>query len=335
MPDMKNLSYLILCCLVLITGSCFSQGKGNYTLLIHGGAGNIVKENMPEAVQKMYADSLQKALHIGDSILSMGGSSMDAVEACIRFLEDCPLFNAGKGAVYNADGKIELDASIMDGKTRLAGSVAGVKTIRHPISAARAVMEKSKHVMLIGEGAEKFAAEKGLEIVDPSYFYTERRWKDYLREKERSDSLERSGDKHGTVGCVALDIYGNLAAGTSTGGVSMKKFGRVGDSPVIGAGTYADNECCAVSATGIGEYFIRNVVAYDICALVKYKGMKAADAAQFVVNTKLKEQGGSGGVICLDAHGDIAFAFNTEGMFRGWVKREKGETRKGVAMFQP
>ena len=320
--------------LLIINPSLAQQGKVEYALVIHGGAGNIRQETMPAPIEKMYRDSLDKALRIGERILSNGGSSLDAVEACIRFMEDCPLFNAGKGAVFNAEGKNELDASIMDGSKHLAGAVAGITTVKHPISAARAVMEKSSFVMLTGKGAEQFAAAQSLELVDPSWFFTQKRWDDYLKAKVSMDSIAAAESKHGTVGCVALDKKGNLAAGTSTGGMLMKKFGRVGDSPVIGAGNYADNECCAVSATGHGEFFIRNVVAFDICALMKYKGMSVQEAADFVINKKLQEQGGTGGVICLDRNGNMALPFNTPGMFRGWIKSENDKTAQSVAMFR-
>ena len=269
-------------------------------------------------------------LRRGDSILYAGGTSLDAVEVCIRMMEDCPLFNAGKGAVFNAEGKNEMDASVMDGKTGLAGAVAGVTTIKNPISAARAVMEKSQHVMLSGKGAEIFAASQGLEIVAQDYFFTRERWNDYLKARQKADSLELIDKKHGTVGCVAIDKYGNLAAGTSTGGMTMKKYGRIGDSPIIGAGTYADNNTCAVSATGHGEYFIRNVVAYDISALMKYRELSLKDATSEVIMKKLKSQGGNGGVIAVDKNGNIAMTFNTAGMFRGYVKAG-GEMK--VALF--
>lgn len=303
---------------------------GNYALVIHGGAGNITPQNLPAQVAAQYEVALRSVLQLGDSILRSGGSSLDAVEACIRLMEDCPLFNAGRGAVFNADGKNELDASVMDGKTRLAGAVAGITTVKHPISAARAVMEKSQHVMLAGRGAEAFAKEQGLEIVNPEYFFTQNRWNEYLKAKARDDSISKTVEKHGTVGCVALDKAGNLAAGTSTGGMTYKKYGRIGDSPVIGAGTYADNNTCAVSATGHGEFFIRNVVAYDISALMKYKSLSLTEAATEVIMYKLKEQGGTGGVISIDRYGNIAMPFNTTGMFRGYI-RSNGETK--VAMF--
>ncbi len=330
----RKLIPFFLLMIVMISSSPAQDGKENYALAIHGGAGNITVESMTPEKQKIYSDSLNRALEIGDSILLNGGSSLDAVEACIRFLEDCPLFNAGKGAVFTAEGKNELDASIMNGATHQAGSVAGITTVRHPISAARKVMENSPHVMLTGKGAELFAKELGLEIVDPSYFRTEQRWNDFEKAKARMDSIQKAEGKHGTVGCVALDKKGNLAAGTSTGGMMMKKYGRVGDSPIIGAGTYADNESCAISATGHGEFFIRNVVAYDISALMKYKEMSLNEAATYVIQSKLKEQGGNGGIIGIDRNGNIAMVFNTSGMFRGWLKSENGILNKGTAIFR-
>lgn len=305
--------------------SAFAQTK-NYTLVIHGGAGYITP-NMSMQKQQEYTKALTRALQVGDSVLKNKGTALDAVEQTIHVLENCPLFNAGKGAVFNAEGKNELDASIMDGKTGLAGAVAGVTIIKNPISAARLVMEKSAHVMMIGKGAEKFAMENHLETVDPKYFSTQERWADYLKAKQKAEGVDK---KHGTVGCVALDTYGNLAAGTSTGGMTYKKYGRVGDSPVIGAGTYADNNTCAVSATGHGEFFIRNVVAYDISALMKYKNMSLQDAANEVIMNKLKPIGGTGGVVCVDKNGNVAMPFNTEGMFRGYIK-SNGEVK--VLMF--
>ena len=287
-------------------------GQNNFTILIHGGAGNITKENIHN--QEQYTNALDSALHIGETILKNGGTSLDAVEKVIRYLEDCPLFNAGKGAVYTADGHNELDASIMNGKNLEAGSVASVGDIKNPISAARLVMEKSGHVLLVKEGASKFAKENGLEIVDSSYFKTDESWQRYLKAKEN--------DKHGTVGCVALDNSGNLAAGTSTGGMSMKKFGRVGDSPIIGAGTYANNNTCAVSCTGWGEYFIRNSVAFNINALMEYKKMDVAQAADYVIHKVISPQGGTGGVIVIDRNGNYSFSFNTTGMFRAVSKSD-------------
>ncbi len=305
---------------LLITLVNKAQTSGNYTLVIHGGAGNITKSSISPEMAAMFEAKLTEVLTLGDSILKAGGTSLDAVEACVRLMEDCPIFNAGKGAVFNADGRNELDAAIMDGKTGLAGAVAGVTTIKNPISAARAVMEKSNHVMLMGKGAELFAAENGIEMVPPEYFYTPSRWDAYLKAKEKNDSIDALDRKHGTVGCVAVDKYGNLAAATSTGGMTYKKYGRVGDSPIIGAGTYADNKTCAVSATGHGEFFIRNLVAYDIAAIMKYKGLSVSEAAEVVVMHKLKKQGGSGGIIAVDRKGNMSMPFNTEGMFRGYVK---------------
>lgn len=327
---MKAIFIFFTSVLILLTLSANSQTTGKYALAIHGGAGNITPANLPAEKASEFKAKLTEVLRQGDSILKAGGTSLDAVESCVRMMEDCPLFNAGKGAVFNAEGKNELDAAIMDGKTGLAGAVAGVTTIRNPITAARAVMEKSEHVMLAGKGAETFAAEQGMIIVSPDYFFTQSRWDAYLKAKANADSIDAMDKKHGTVGCVALDKYGNLAAATSTGGMMLKKYGRIGDSPVIGAGTYADNTTCAVSATGHGEFFIRNVVAYDISAIMKYKGSTLAEAANEVIMIKLKTQGGTGGIIAVDKNGNIAMPFNTSGMFRGFVK--SGVAMK-VAMF--
>ena len=290
-------------------------------LVIHGGAGTITRQSMTAEVEKQYREALQLALKTGHAILAKGGTSLDAVEATIRVMEDSPLFNAGKGAVFTHEGRNELDASIMDGRTKAAGSVAGVTIIRNPITAARAVMEKSEHVMMVGRGAELFATKMGLEIVDPSYFWTERRWKSLQNELTKAKPravLDFSDEKKfGTVGAVALDAHGNLAAGTSTGGMTNKQFGRVGDAPIIGAGTYADNESCAVSATGHGEFFIRWTVAYDIAALVKYRGLTVQQAGDEVIHRKLVPVKGEGGVIILDAKGNFATPFNSAGMYRG------------------
>lgn len=326
-------SVFTLSLMVLTSVLALSQpitSTSNYALVIHGGAGNITKANLPADIADQFEAKLTEVLKHGDSILRAGGSSLDAVEACVRMMEDCPLFNAGKGAVFNADGKNELDAAIMDGKTGLAGAIAGVTTIRNPITAARAVMEKSQHVMLSGKGAEMFATEQGLEIVSPEYFFTQPRWDAYLKAKANNDSLDALEKKHGTVGCVALDIYGNLAAATSTGGMTFKKYGRIGDAPIIGAGTYADNSTCAISATGHGEFFIRNVVAYDISAIMKYKGLSLTEAAEVVIMHKLMDIGGTGGIIGVDKKGNVAMTFNTSGMFRGYIKAG-GEMK--VAMF--
>ena len=285
-------------------------------LVMHGGAGTITRASMTPEKEKAYRETLELALRTGQAILMKGGSSVDAVEASIRVLEDSPLFNAGKGAVFTHEGKNELDSSIMRGRDKAAGAVAGVTIIRNPISAARAVMEKSEHVMMVGRGAELFATRMGLEIVDPAYFWTEPRWKALQQELLKEQHPEK---KFGTVGAVALDKNGDLAAGTSTGGMTNKMYGRVGDSPIIGAGTYAENATCAVSATGHGEYFIRWTVASDIAALMRYKGMSVADAANEVVMHKLVDAKGEGGVIALDAKGNFATPFNSEGMYRGWI----------------
>jgi beta-aspartyl-peptidase (threonine type) len=306
------------------------------TLVIHGGAGTITRKNMTPEKEKAYQESLQQALQAGYAVLKKGGTSMDAVEAAIHIMEESPLFNAGKGAVFTNEGKNELDASMMDGKTLKAGAVAGVTVVKSPITLARTVMEASEHVMLAGKGAEQFARERGLEIVDPSYFYTETRFKQLNKAKEEEKvQLDHSGDKgsldeniftegnkFGTVGAVALDAFGNLAAGTSTGGMTNKRWGRIGDAPVIGAGTYANNQTCAVSATGHGEFFIRSVVAYDISALMEYKGISLKQAADEVVMKKLVQRGGEGGVIAVDAKGNVAMPFNSEGMYRGYIKAD-------------
>ena len=280
-----------------------------YGLVIHGGAGTITREKMSPEKEAEYRGKITEALTVGYEILEKGNSSLDAVEAVVRIMEDSPLFNAGKGAVFTNAGTNELDASIMDGSTLQAGAVAGVKTVKNPISAARKVMEKTWHVMLSGDGADHFAAEQGLEIVDNNYFYTERRWNALKKAQEE--------EKHGTVGCVALDKKGNIAAGTSTGGLTNKRWGRVGDTPIIGAGTYANNETCGVSGTGQGEYFIRGNIAYDVSALMIYRSLAVKDAAGQVID-KLSGRGGRGGLIAMDKNGNIAMSFNTEGMYRGY-----------------
>jgi beta-aspartyl-peptidase (threonine type) len=290
-------------------------------LVIHGGAGVIAKDISPEKEKAIRAD-LQKALEAGFTVLKSGGSSLDAVSKAIVLMEDSPHFNAGKGAVFNHDGKNELDASIMDGASLRAGSVANVHKVKNPILLARAVMEKSPHVMLVGDGAEAFAQSIGMTLVDPKYFYTQERWQQLQQALKEEAAKEKStASPHGTVGAVALDTAGHLAAGTSTGGMTNKRYGRVGDSPIIGAGTYA-NAKCAVSATGWGEFYIRTVAAHDICARVEYKGEPVAQAANDVVMGAVPKLGGDGGVIALDADGNFATPFNTEGMFRGWVDKE-------------
>ncbi|HEY6187436.1 MAG TPA: isoaspartyl peptidase/L-asparaginase [Pyrinomonadaceae bacterium] len=300
---------------------------------IHGGAGTILKKDLTPEMEEAYRAKLREAVVAGYDILKNGGSSLNAVEAAIRIMEDSPLFNAGKGAVLTSAGTVELDASIMDGKTLKAGAVAGIKHIKNPISLARLVMEQSTHVLLIGEGAEAFAKEKGIEQVPQEYFITDRRIKELEREKEKvkkqtaqpkqhhpeSGLTVADERKYGTVGAVALDRDGNLAAGTSTGGKTNKRVGRVGDSPIVGAGNYANNRTCAVSGTGDGEYFIRLLVAYDISALMEYKGLSVEAAARTVVMEKLKALGGEGGVIAIDKNGNIAMTFNTPGMYRAYI----------------
>jgi beta-aspartyl-peptidase (threonine type) len=282
-------------------------------LVLHGGAGVITRDKLtPEREAAIRAD-LERALRAAHAVIASGGKSTDAVTAAIVILEDSPLFNAGKGAVFTHDGINELDAAIMDGRTRAAGSVAGVRTIKNPILLAKAVMQNGRHVMLIGPGAEEFAATAGIEIVDPAYFRTEERW------QQLQQALAE--DKFGTVGVVALDKSGGLAAGTSTGGLTNKRYGRVGDSPIIGAGTYADDQC-GVSATGHGELFIRYTVAKDICARVEYLHQGLAQAADDVVMQELVKAGGDGGVISLDAQGHWAMPFNTPGMYRGYITED-------------
>jgi beta-aspartyl-peptidase (threonine type) len=313
----KYLAFFI----AVVTGisACTNAGsvveKPEFVLVIHGGAGTILKENMTPEKETAYLEKLNEALQSGAAILEEGGTSLDAVTATIMVMEDSPLFNAGKGAVFTAEGMNEMDASIMDGRDLDAGAVTGLRHVKNPILAARAVMEKTPHVMLTGDGAEALAISVGLEMVDSSYFFTESRWNSFLNAKQKAE-------KHGTVGAVALDSYGNLAAATSTGGMTYKMKGRVGDSPIIGAGTYADNNTCAVSATGHGEYFIRNVVAYDISALMKYKGLSLEQASEEVINQKLKAIHAEGGIIAVDKDGNIAMPFNTAGMYRGFITSE-------------
>lgn len=297
--------------------------KQEWAIVIHGGAGGMTKENLTPVLDKEYRASLQIALNTGKKILSDGGSALDAVEQTIRTMEDNPLFNAGKGAVFTHEGRNELDAAIMDGSNLAAGSVACVSDIKNPITAARRVMTNSPHVMLSGAGASQFAKEQGLEIVPASYFYTEKQF-NALQEIFKKE-------KNGTVGCCALDKNGNLAAGTSTGGMTNKRYNRIGDSPIIGAGTYANNNTCAVSGTGHGEYFIRWTVAHDISALMEYKGLSLKEASELVVNDKLVKAGGSGGVICVDKLGNISMPFNSTGMFRGFAT---ADGKEGIFVYK-
>lgn len=300
-----------------------------YVLVIHGGAGTITRENLLPEKEMKYHEVLQEALQRGNHMLAKGVSALDVAVEVVKFLEDCPLFNAGKGSVVTADGTFELDASVMDGKTLKAGAVARVTHIKNPVLAARVVMEHTPHVMLVGDGAEKFAKKKKLEIVRPEYFKTDERWNQYLKMKElpwrdkdgNPKSIGVAGDeKLGTVGAVVLDKKGNLAAASSTGGMMNKMYGRIGDTPIIGAGTYADNRYAAVSCTGHGEYFIRTVAAYDVIAMMQYQHMSVEEAARKVIFDKLLPMGGRGGIIAVDARGNIAMPFSTEGMYRGYIR---------------
>ncbi|MCS7017834.1 MAG: isoaspartyl peptidase/L-asparaginase [Cytophagales bacterium] len=334
--------YMMMSCFCL---SCLAQAQTRIAIAIHGGAGTISKANMTAEMEKQYTEKLDEAVSAGYAVLQKGGTSLEAVVAAIRILEDSPLFNAGKGAVFTNEGKNELDAAIMDGKTLAAGAVASVTTIKNPIMAARAVMQQSPHVLMIGRGAELFAEQQGLEIVPNSYFRDERRYQQWLKIKARDsigegrlhpDWLPKEDSfvkdrKFGTVGCVALDQYGNLAAGTSTGGMTNKRFGRVGDAPIIGAGTYANNQTCAVSATGHGEFFMRAVVAHDISALMAYKKMSLKKAADEVVMKKLVQLGGEGGVIAIDNKGNIAMPFNSAGMYRACIYPDG---KKKIAIYK-
>jgi beta-aspartyl-peptidase (threonine type) len=314
---MSRITLLLILSISMITTSFSpSPTRPRFAIAIHGGAGTILKSSMTPEQEAQYRMKLAEAVDIGYAILEKGGTSLDAVEAVVQRLEDDSLFNAGKGSVFNSDGKVELDASIMDGNTLKAGAVAGVHHVKNPIRLARTVMEKSEHVFFIGDGAEKFAQEHGLELVDESYFFTEARWQSLQKAKAKESLTEK--EKHGTVGAVALDQHGNLAAATSTGGMTNKKFGRIGDSPIIGAGTYADNETCAISATGHGEYFIRAVVAHDIASLIRYKRLSIQAAAEEVVMNKLAKLGGTGGIIAIDRNANIAMPFNTDGMYRAY-----------------
>ncbi|CAB0150085.1 Isoaspartyl peptidase [Pseudidiomarina piscicola] len=297
--------------------------QNQFAIAIHGGAGTITRANLNAEQEAAYKAKLTEALDAGHAILADGGSSMDAVIAAVQIMEASPLFNSGRGAVYTFDGEHELDASIMDGSNLEAGAVAGVKTIKSPIALARSVMENSVHVMLSGEGAEQFAQEQGLEQVDNDYFDTEHRYQQLEQARERLGIADKQAYldlddkfKYGTVGAVAVDKNGNLSAATSTGGMTAKRYGRIGDSPVIGAGTWADNESCAVSATGHGEYFIRFHVAADICSRVKYLDQSIEKAGDTVIHDVLLPAGGTGGVIIVDGAGNVHMPFNTEGMYR-------------------
>ena len=322
---MKNVLSLLVLLFVIGCTSVKENQEPTFGIVIHGGAGTILKENMSAEMEQAYREKLAEAVATGHAILKAGGTSQDAVEQTIHVMENSPLFNSGKGAVLTADESIALDASFMNGKTLDAGAIAGVKHIKNPISGAIMVMNNSPHVMLAGAGADQFAVEQGLDTVPESYFITERRFDALKRVQEKEanqklslNALEEQYFKNqriGTVGCVALDLQGNLAAGTSTGGMTNKKWHRIGDAPIIGAGTYANNASCGVSATGWGEFFIRSVVAHDIAALVEYKNLSIQEASKIVIQ-KVEDLGGDGGVVVLDTRGNVAMEFNTPGMYR-------------------
>jgi len=301
-----------------------------YCIAIHGGAGTILRSTMTPELQQQYEQGLQNALSAGYAILEAGGHAVDAVEAAVTSLEDFPLFNAGKGAVFNHIGKHEMDAAIMNGQTLEAGGVCGVGNVKNPVMLAREVMRYSGHVLLAGAGAEEFGRQRGVKFEDDAYFYTAQRyqqWQDAL--KEDVVQLDHTDKKFGTVGAVALDKKGNLAAATSTGGLTNKKFGRVGDSPIVGAGTYANNNTCAISCTGVGELFLRSVVAYDISCLIEYKGLSLKKACELVVKNKLVKIGGEGGLIAIDKDGNIEMSFNSEGMYRA-CRHSDGRTEISI-----
>jgi L-asparaginase / beta-aspartyl-peptidase len=297
-----------------------------YVIAVHGGAGTILRSTMTTEKEIAYKKGLSDAISAGETVLKKGGRSLIAVEMAIRSLEDNPLFNAGRGSVFTNKGKNEMDASIMNGRDFMAGAIAGVRNIKNPISLAKAVMEKSEHVFLSGDGAMKFAELLKIERATDDYFFSTERFEQLKKAKETDHTML---DHVGTVGCVALDVHGNLAAGTSTGGMTNKKFGRVGDSPMIGAGTYANNATCAVSCTGHGEYFIRAVVAHDVSCLMEYKGLSLSESCQLVVQHKLVELGGEGGLIAIDTKGNIELVFNTDGMYRA-SKKQDGEIYVGI-----
>ena len=347
---MKTLLSLTLVLLLCACNSPESKNpttenmKGKFAIAIHGGAGNLVKMKLTPEEEESYKQALDAALAMGSSILANGGTSVEAVEVAITSLEDCPLFNAGKGAVFTHDGHNDLDAAIMNGENLECGAVAGVRRIKNPISLARKVMEKSEFILLQSEGAEEFAKEQGIEWVDTSYFFTQHRWEqlqeaieddktelDHSEKKKASSDNKPREEKFGTVGCVALDVHGNIAAGTSTGGLTNKRYGRIGDSPLIGSGTYADNATCAVSCTGKGEDFIRLNVAHDIASMMRYAQFDLLSACDSVVMKKLKDIRGRGGCIAIDCQGNIAMPFTTTGMFRGSIDVNG---QKNIALYE-
>lgn len=297
-----------------------------YSLAIHGGAGTILKSSMTSRQELDYGEALTASIRAGEAILKAGGNALSAVEAAVSSMEDCPLFNAGKGSVFNHDGQQEMEGSIMDGKTLDAGAITMVRNIQNPIQLCRKVLDHSEHVFLSGQGAMDFAKEHNMIFQPDEWFYSEFRKRQLeAAKKEEVSLLDHTPitKKYGTVGAVARDIHGNLAAATSTGGMTNKKYGRIGDSPLIGAGTYANNATCAVSCTGHGEFYIRGMVAYDVSCLMEYKSMSLQEACDEVIHKKQIELGGSGGLIAVDREGNLALPFNSEGMYRGWVK--KGE----------
>lgn len=322
---LKGIFFLILV-LSISCKSTVDQSNSNehnsaeFAIVIHGGAGTITRENMTPEKDSIYRKKLKEVITLGSDMLRIGKSSEEVVIAVIKEMEDSPLFNAGKGAVFNSKGMNEMDASIMRGYDQQAGAISGVTNIKNPIVLASKVMTESEHVFLSGSGAEKFGELNNCTIVEPIYFYTKNRMEALRKSKERN-LINKSDDKHGTVGCVALDRKGNITAGTSTGGMTNKKYNRIGDSPVIGAGTYA-NKICGISCTGHGEYFIRYAVAHDIASRMEYLNESVQDAAEYVVNKKLVEKSGSGGVIAMDKYGNIAMPFNTEGMYRAYAKND-------------
>ncbi|MCF6351326.1 MAG: isoaspartyl peptidase/L-asparaginase [Flavobacteriaceae bacterium] len=342
---LRQIGFLFL--LFLLTTSCKKKAKEilkeqPYAIVIHGGAGTILPENMSATQKEQYHTILEKAIKKGFFILEKGGTSLTAVQKTIQLLEDSPLFNAGKGAVFDNQGKNKMDASIMDGKTLNSGAVAGVSNIKNPINAARLVMDSTKYVLLFGKGAEIFAQQQGVKFEPDAYFYTKGRHESLLRvqKKERNvrgysiDSKQKKLKHYGTVGAVALDKNGNIAAATSTGGLTNKKYGRIGDSPIIGAGTYANNKTCGVSSTGTGEYFIRTLAAHEVSNLIYYKNFSAKEAVKEVIHNQITSLGGDGGMIVLDKNGNIAWSFNTKGMYRAYKKSNGDEKIKMFKMVK-
>ena len=308
-----------------------------YVIAIHGGAGTILRTNMTNEIEQKYKMALNESILAGENILLNSGLAIDAVEAAIRSLENNPLFNAGRGSVFSHEGEHEMDASIMNGKDLMAGAIAGVKNVKNPITLAKSVMQHSNHVFMAGQGAEVFAKQLNIEMAPNEYFFEQMRYDQLIQAKSNDrieldhvdNKFENGEKKFGTVGAVALDVFGNISAGTSTGGMTNKKHGRVGDTPIIGAGTYANNQTCAVSCTGHGEFFIRSVVAYDISCLIEYKGFSLKEACNLVVKDKLVKIGGEGGLIALDARGNIELCFNSEGMYRA-SKKSNEEVYLGI-----